>query len=73
MVEFSYKNTTSSLVVIKCIGKNSFFLERVVFPYDIYTLMAPEDSHVEIWGLQSFGPQFEQRFRLSDSNDLLAS
>ena len=73
MVEFSYKNTTSSMVVIKCIGRNTFFLERAIFPYEIYTLIAPKDAHVEIWGLHSFGPQLEQRLRLSDSSDLLAA
>ena len=29
MVEFSYKNEASRMVVLRCIGPSNFFLERV--------------------------------------------
>ena len=70
MVEFSYKNTTSSMVVIKCIGSNRFFLERVIFPGEVFIMMAPEEAKVEIWGIQSFGPQLEKRMRVPFQNKL---
>ena len=37
------------MVVLRCIGPSNFFLERVLFPTDILTFMAPNDSRVEIW------------------------
>ena len=40
MVEFSYKNEGSRMVVLRCIGPSNFFLERVLFPTDILTFMA---------------------------------
>ena len=65
MVEFSYKNQGGSLVVLRCIGTSNFFLERVLFPSDIITFMAPNDSRVEIWGNELYGPKLEERIRVS--------
>ena len=69
MVDFSYRNITSSMVILKCIGPDSFFLERVIFPQEVFSLMAPEGSHLEIWGIESYGPILEQRHRLSDTHE----
>ncbi len=65
MLEFSYRNIASSMVVLKCIGPDSFFLERVVFPQEVFSSVAPEGSHLEIWGIESYGPRLEQRLRVS--------
>ena len=73
MIDFSYKNTTTSMVVIKCIGSNNFFLERVLFSQEIFIFKVPKDSQIEIWGIQSFGPKLEKRLRASSSNNLLAA
>jgi len=65
MVDFSYRNITSSLVILKCIGPDRFFLERAIFPQEVFSSMAPEGSHLEIWGIESYGPNLEQRLRVS--------
>ena len=65
MVEFSYKNKGCRMVVLRCIGSSNFFLERVLFPSDIITFMAPNDSRVEIWGNELYGPKLEERIRIS--------
>ena len=65
MVDFSYRNVTSSMVILKCIGPDRYFLERAIFHQEVFSSMAPEGSHLEIWGIESFGPNLEQRFRLS--------
>ena len=59
MVEFSYKNEGNRMVVLRCIGPSNFFLERVLFPTDILTFMAPNDSRVEIWGNELYGPNWK--------------
>lgn len=56
------------MVVLKCIGTNRFFIERVIFPQEVYTLMAPEKANVEIWGISSLGPILEKRMRVSIIN-----
>ena len=60
------------MIIIKFIGSNSFFLERVIFPSEVYTVLAPEEAHVEIWGLQSLGPFLEKRMRVSVLKEKIA-
>ena len=67
MVDFSYRNITSSMVILKCIGPDRFFLERAIFPQEVFSSMAPEGSQLEIWGIESYGPNLEQRLRVSSS------
>ena len=68
MREFSYKNNGNRMVVLRCIGPSNFFLERVLFPTDVLTFMAPLDSRVEIWGNELYGPKLEERIRISSEN-----
>ena len=68
MVDFTYRNITSSMVILKCIGPDRFFLERAIFPQEVFSSMAPEGSQLEIWGIESYGPNLEQRLRVSASN-----
>ena len=68
MVDFSYRNISSGMVVLKCIGPDRFFLERVIFPQEVFSSMAPVGSQLEIWGIESYGPKLEQRLRVSSSN-----
>ncbi len=65
MVDFSYQNITTSMVILKCIGPDRFFLERAIFPHEVFSSMAPEGSQLEIWGIESYGPKLEQRLRVS--------
>ena len=69
MVEFSYKNESCRMVVLRCIGPSNFFLERVLFPTDILTFSAPNDSRVEIWGNELYGPKLEERIRVLSENE----
>ena len=69
MVDFSYKNEGSRMVVLRCIGPSNFFLERVLFPTDILTFKAPKDSRVEIWGNELYGPKLEERIRVSSETE----
>ena len=75
MVDFSYRNVSASMVVLKCIGPDRFFLERAIFPQEVFSSMAPEGSHLEIWGIEAYGPNLEQRLRVSATNneDLIAA
>ena len=67
MVDFSYRNITSNMVILKCIGPDRFFLERAIFPQEVFSFIGPEDSQLEIWGIESYGPRLEQRLRLSET------
>tara|TARA_Y100000589_G_C26861819_1_gene510261 strand:+ start:280 stop:504 length:225 start_codon:yes stop_codon:yes gene_type:complete len=69
MIDFTYKNESNRMVVLRCIGHSKFFLERVLFPLEVYTFMAPNNSKVEIWGNQLYGPKLEERFRIPNDED----
>ena len=43
------------------------FLERAIFPQEVFSSVAPEGSQLEIWGIESYGPNLEQRLRVSAS------
>ena len=69
MIDFTYKNESNRMVVLRCIGHSKFFLEKVLFPLEVYTFMAPNNSKVEIWGNQLYGPKLEERFRIPNDED----
>ena len=73
MIEFSYKNKGDRMVVLRCIGPSEFFLERVLFPLEVLTFMAPNDSRLEIWGNQLYGPKLEERIRINEYDDSFAA
>ncbi len=75
MPQFNYRNSSCNMVVLRCIGADNFFLERVLFPSEEIVFSAPEDSKVEIWGNELYGPKLEQRIRIKSKSypDLLAA
>ena len=73
MIEFSYKNKGDRMVVLRCIGPSKFFFERVLFPLEVLTFMAPYNSRVEIWGNELYGPKLAERIRVPNNEDPLAA
>ena len=59
MIEFSYKNEHSRMLIVRCIGENSFYVEKVVLPSEIIAFEAPIDARVEIWGNDLSGLHIE--------------
>jgi hypothetical protein len=37
------------MVIARCLGPESFFLERVVFPFELLSFQCPDESELEIW------------------------
>jgi len=37
------------MVIARCLGPDSFFLERVVFPFELLSFQCPDESELEIW------------------------
>jgi len=44
-----YRNSSDRMVIVRCLGPEEFFLERVVFPFELLSFLAPPASVVEIW------------------------
>ena len=60
------------MVVLRCIGPSKFFFEKVLFPLEVLTFMAPYNSRVEIWGNELYGPRLEERIRVPNNEDSFA-
>ena len=37
------------MVIARCLGPDRFFLERVVFPFELLSFQCPQNSELEIW------------------------
>ena len=61
------------MIVLRCIGPSKFFFERVLFPLEVITFMAPYNARVEIWGNELYGPRLEERIRVPDNEDSFAA
>lgn len=44
----SYRNSTNQMVIVRARGDLTFFLERVVFPFEIMTFHCPRECEVEV-------------------------
>lgn len=53
----SYRNTTDRMIIVRCLGPHAFYLERVVFPFELLTFRCPGPSDVEIWTQGTAGPE----------------
>ena len=66
MVECVYRNDTSRMMILKCIGSKHFFHEKVVMPMEIYWFKAPEDSRLDIWKMSDEGEMLHIRADVAD-------
>jgi hypothetical protein len=44
------------LLILRCCGPEDFFLERVVFPFELLTFACPAAAEVKIWHWDAAGP-----------------
>jgi hypothetical protein len=44
-----YSNGSGKMVILRCIGEDSFFLEKVIFPFEEWLFSCPDGSRIEIW------------------------
>ena len=53
----SYRNGSDRMVILRCVGPDGFFLERVVFPFELLNFSCPRASEVKIWTHGLGGPE----------------
>lgn len=44
-----YRNGRDRMVILRCIGPESYFLEKVIFPFETWAFDAPREAEVELW------------------------
>ena len=65
MVECIYQNDTSRMVIVKCIGRNQFYLEKVIMPSEVFLFNAPKEARLEIWRMSITGQMLHVRADVS--------
>lgn len=61
-----YRNGTDRMVIVRCLGPQEFFLERVVFPFELLSFECPAASEVEIWTHGLGGPELLETLHASE-------
>lgn len=56
-IDCGYRNGSDRMVIVRCVGSDSFYLERVVFPFEVLTFSCPAEAKVEIWTHGLGGPE----------------
>ena len=66
MVECVYRNDSSRMVILKCIGEHHFYREKVVMPTEVFWFEAPAEARLEIWKMSVTGQMLHLRADVSD-------
>jgi hypothetical protein len=61
-----YRNASDRMVILRCIGPQEFFLERVVFPFELLSFCAPTSASVQIWTHGLGGPELVEYLTAED-------
>ncbi len=62
LLDCTYRNSSDRMVILRCCGNQHFFLERVVFPFEILAFSCPSMSEVKIWSHGLYGPELLESF-----------
>lgn len=66
LVSCGYRNSSDRMVIARCLGPDCFFLERVVFPFELLSFQCPDDSELEIWTHGLGGAELVETIPVSD-------
>lgn len=61
VVSCGYRNSSDRMVIARCLGPDQFYLERVVFPFELLSFQCPPESELEIWTHGLGGPELVER------------
>ena len=61
-----YHNDTDQMVIVKCVGEDHFYREKVVMPTEMFWFEAPRDARLEIWKMSISGQMLHVRADVSD-------
>ena len=66
MIECAYRNDTDRMVIVKCVGDNNFYREKVVLPTEMFWFEAPQEARLEIWKMSLAGQMLHVRADVRD-------
>ncbi|MCT0219954.1 DUF1830 domain-containing protein [Synechococcus sp. CS-1329] len=57
LLSCGYRNTSDRMVILRSCGPDEFYLERVIFPFELLSFQAPKGAELEIWTHGLGGPE----------------
>lgn len=54
------------MVIVRCESQDGFYLERVVFPFELLTFQCPAGSDLEVWTHGLGGPELMDRLPVEE-------
>lgn len=61
-----YRNASDRMVILRCCGPETFYLERVAFPFEFLSFEAPASCEVEIWTHSLGGPDLIETLSVNE-------
>ncbi len=61
-----FRNLNQRMVILRCVGPERFFHEKVIFPFEDWLFSCPANSDVQIWSHGSGGTELVETFLASD-------
>ena len=65
-IDCAYRNGSDRMVIVRCCGPREFFLERVVFPFEMLLFACPPQSELEIWSHGLGGAEMIEAFQAEE-------
>lgn len=66
LLSCGYRNTSDRMVILRCVGPEQFFLERVVFPFELLSFTCPPQSVIKIWTHGLGGPELVESIQAQE-------
>lgn len=44
-----YRNARNQIVILRCVGADAFFQEKVIFPFEDWLFSCPPETRIDIW------------------------
>jgi hypothetical protein len=66
LLDCGYRNSTDRMVILRCCGPQQFYLERVIFPFEVLAFQCPAQTEVEVWTHGLGGPELLETLRIED-------
>lgn len=66
LLSCGYRNTSDRMVILRCVGPEQFFLERVVFPFELLSFQCPPRSEIKIWTHGLGGPELVESIQAQE-------
>ncbi|MFN9693297.1 MAG: DUF1830 domain-containing protein [Synechococcaceae cyanobacterium] len=57
-----FRNVSSRMLILRCVGPEAFFQEKVIFPFEEWQWSCPAQSRVDIWSHSLTGAELVESF-----------